>query len=334
MSGRLGYVPLWRAWLRKYPEQDIARAFQLLDAVGLPEHATRRADALSGQLQSRTDTLYGLVRDRTEPLLARMAVPVGDALLMRLPEGFLLVPAEDALLVLHMYDSGGRLEPGTVAVIQALLREGDTVLDVGANVGLIALPAARYVGPTGRVIAVEPVRRLAGLLRRSLALNGLEGTVTLHHCAAGEVPGTAELHVGAVYGHSSLLALPDSTGSETVEVRTMDDLVPPGTRIRLAKIDVEGFEPEVWRGMGRILSENPDMAALVEFGPEHLRRAGIGAEGWMAAFTGAGFTAYEVDEVTGAVRPARPLPALAAVSSINLLMLRQPVEAYPALRLA
>ena len=48
LCGRLGYVPLWRAWLRKYPEGDIARAFALLDAVGLPEHATRRADALSG----------------------------------------------------------------------------------------------------------------------------------------------------------------------------------------------------------------------------------------------------------------------------------------------
>ena len=49
LCGRLGYVPAWRAWLRKFPPEDIARAFDLLDAVGLPGFATRRADALVGR---------------------------------------------------------------------------------------------------------------------------------------------------------------------------------------------------------------------------------------------------------------------------------------------
>ena len=53
LCGRLGYVPAWRAWLRMYPEADIARAFELLDAVGLPDFATRRADALSGGQRQR-----------------------------------------------------------------------------------------------------------------------------------------------------------------------------------------------------------------------------------------------------------------------------------------
>jgi len=53
LCGRLGYVPLWRVWTRRYPETDIARAFELLGRVGLGEFATRRADALSGGQRQR-----------------------------------------------------------------------------------------------------------------------------------------------------------------------------------------------------------------------------------------------------------------------------------------
>jgi phosphonate transport system ATP-binding protein len=54
LSGRLGYVPLWRAFLRRFPEADVARAFELLDAVGLgADFATRRADKLSGGQRQR-----------------------------------------------------------------------------------------------------------------------------------------------------------------------------------------------------------------------------------------------------------------------------------------
>jgi len=63
LCGRLGYVPAWRAWLRKFPPEDIARAFDLLDAVGLPNFATRRADALSGGQRQRVGIARAIMQE-------------------------------------------------------------------------------------------------------------------------------------------------------------------------------------------------------------------------------------------------------------------------------
>lgn len=62
LCGRLGYVPLWRVWTRRYPEEDIARAFALLDRVGLADFATRRADALSGGQRQRVGIARALMQ--------------------------------------------------------------------------------------------------------------------------------------------------------------------------------------------------------------------------------------------------------------------------------
>jgi phosphonate transport system ATP-binding protein len=63
LSGRLGYMPAWKAWLRKFSPEDIRTAFELLDAVGLGEFATRRADQLSGGQRQRVGIARALMQD-------------------------------------------------------------------------------------------------------------------------------------------------------------------------------------------------------------------------------------------------------------------------------
>lgn len=53
LCGRLGYVPVWKAWLRKFPQQDIDSAYELLETVGLSDFANQRADRLSGGQRQR-----------------------------------------------------------------------------------------------------------------------------------------------------------------------------------------------------------------------------------------------------------------------------------------
>src|SRR5882672_6052437 len=63
LCGRLGYVAVWRAWLRKFPPEDVDRAFQLLDAVGLGDFATQRADQLSGGQRQRVGIARALMQE-------------------------------------------------------------------------------------------------------------------------------------------------------------------------------------------------------------------------------------------------------------------------------
>ena len=65
LSGRLGYVSSWQAWRRKFPPEDIRKAFELLDTVGLSGFAHRRADALSGGQRQRVGIARAVMQEPT-----------------------------------------------------------------------------------------------------------------------------------------------------------------------------------------------------------------------------------------------------------------------------
>jgi phosphonate transport system ATP-binding protein len=65
LSGRLGYVSAWQAWRRKFPLEDIRRAYELLDTVGLAGFAHQRADALSGGQRQRVGIARAVMQEPT-----------------------------------------------------------------------------------------------------------------------------------------------------------------------------------------------------------------------------------------------------------------------------
>jgi FkbM family methyltransferase len=270
---------------------------------------------------------------RLEKLLQTRAISLGDEVLARSPFGWLLLPSEDLRLVAAMLETGGSLEPGTVTVVQALLEPNDLAIDVGAHVGTLAIAMARSVAPHGRVLAVEPTPRTAKLLRRTCNLTSLEQIIQVQESAIGAKDGRAKLAIGVTSGHNSLLPLAEATDSVEVRIQPLDALVPAGNRPALVKIDAEGFELEVWRGMERLLREAPDLAVIIEFGPSHLVRAGVTIEAWFEALTAPGFTPWEIDEASGTIRPLRS-SGLQDVFSMNLLLLRNLPSHWPRLRVA
>ena len=257
-------------------------------------------------------------------ILSRQHVPLADEFdAVHTPKGWMVVPREEFRSLVHLADGSAYHEPGTLHVIETLLKPGDVVIDVGAHIGLITTPMARKVGPEGRVLSLEPFPRSAEALRRSVALNGVADQVSLHVNAAAETAKTAQLFTGATGMMASLYPDEPSQPSITVETVRLDDLVAPGGRVDLVKIDAEGAELAVLRGMRRIIAENEQVLVIAELGPSHLVRTGGTVQAWLATFEDLGFAAaFEIDDEALGLRPLRSAKQLEAVYSLNLLFAR------------
>ncbi|MBU8540743.1 FkbM family methyltransferase [Falsiroseomonas tokyonensis] len=176
----------------------------------------------------------------------------------------LIVPVQDFIgAAVHSF---GDLDPKVTWVVRRILRPGDTALDIGANLGLVAVAMADAVGPQGRVEAFEPQPRFAALARRSAALNGFRH-LTIHDVALGRRDATVQLHIprhnkgtasiARVEGAEDVIEVPQRAAGAMLASLGLGP-------IRLLKIDVEGYEPEVLGGAEAYLRRNPPDAILFE----------------------------------------------------------------------
>ncbi|HVL66634.1 MAG TPA: FkbM family methyltransferase [Vicinamibacterales bacterium] len=221
------------------------------------------------------------------------------ALLRNTPQRFRPISVEGLQLTLDItnytasfrYFHGVPYEPGLTALVAAL-RPGDVFVDVGANVGLFALIAARRVFPGGRVIAFEPHPRARLEMLELLARNGVAGMVEVVEAAASDVPqGSARLFLtddsvlSTLNPQESPLAADFAfTDSIDVELTTVDSWLQrrgvEAVSLRLVKIDVEGCEDAVVRGMAATLRAAPRLVVACETSPDSaadrlLREAGF-----------------------------------------------------------
>jgi FkbM family methyltransferase len=145
-----------------------------------------------------------------------------------------------------------------------LVRPGDCVWDVGANVGQYAGRLAELVGSAGRVVAIEPSPASCAELEKLRASAG--PWLAVRQLALGEHDGEAVFSMeGGATGDRNHLAHPGQAGDVRVRVARADSLLVEGERVpNVIKIDVEGFEGEVLQGMDALLSRRELRAVFVE----------------------------------------------------------------------
>ncbi|MGE3174324.1 MAG: FkbM family methyltransferase [Planctomycetota bacterium] len=163
--------------------------------------------------------------------------------------------------VAHHMRTVGFWEWWITRAIADCMRPGTICVDVGANAGYFA---ALFAALGARdVVAIEPNAALAARLRRTAALNGWP--LRVYETAVADAPGTANLFVEGEdnLGGACLVARANERTTE-VPVTTLDALLGDLAPIQVIKIDCEGSEPRIWRGMQGVIAQNPDVHVFAE----------------------------------------------------------------------
>ncbi len=156
------------------------------------------------------------------------------------------------------------------------VKPGQVTVDVGANHGYYTLLLADLVGPQGKVHAFEPNPRLAELLGLNIAVNGFWHVAEARVEALGDRDGeTARFVVPLRDPKNAHLVRPGQRLPEDLDaarlavhevpLASLDEAVPG--RADFLKIDVEGAEEAVWRGMQRLIARSPGIGIVMEFNP-------------------------------------------------------------------
>jgi FkbM family methyltransferase len=195
--------------------------------------------------------------------------------------------------------STGLWEEGQAQLFARLARPGETVLDVGANIGCHTVALSQIVGEAGKVLAFEPQMAMFNLLNANIVLNHCRNVLPFR-LAAGS--GAAKARMGPVsyddflpFGSLGLQNQPGGAG-ESVDVVRLDDLLPTlelgAAPVSLIKIDVQAHELFVLKGAEALLRrERPSIS--FEAAPFWMRKAGYDWREILELLRGLGYSFYD-----------------------------------------
>lgn len=228
----------------------------------------RRLRTLAATRAQRLSLLTASALQHTDPL-----AELGRTVEVETTFARLLLDADDEWITPALVATQG-WEPGETALLGERIKPAMTFLDIGAHVGYFTCLAARLVGPRGLVLAFEPSPRNYELLLANVWRNGFFNVVCFPW-AIGAEPGIVDLHYSSTNtGDHRVYASEPGRRSTPVRVAALDSIDALRPPVDIVKIDVQGAEEAVIRGMSEMLRGSPSVLVTAEFWPAGLRRFG------------------------------------------------------------
>lgn len=193
----------------------------------------------------------------------------------------------------HSYVIDGIERSGYYEFLQEHLRpyikEGDTVIDAGANIGYFTVMLSKLVGEKGTVHAFEPEAYNYNLLQYNIELNNCKNVIT-HNMALSDKESKGKLYISdeCMGMHRMYESKYCSMDTQDVAVSTLDSIIGE-QKISFIKLDVEGYEYKVLRGAEKLLGFNPKMRIWMEFVVEGVIEAGGDPQEVLKFLTDRGF---------------------------------------------
>jgi len=189
----------------------------------------------------------------------------------------------------RVYVKRGVHEEATTELFKNVVKEGDVIVDMGANIGYFTLLAARLVGKSGKVYAFEPEPRNLYYLLKNIEINKYDNIVAVQK-AVSDKKGKTTLYLCPYdSGHHTInqyegikAYAPHLVGDKKdfveVETITLDDFLKDERKVNVIKMDVEGAEALVLSGMDNLIRGNANLKMFVEFFPLLIRKMGNSPE--------------------------------------------------------
>ncbi|HEY3135904.1 MAG TPA: FkbM family methyltransferase [Blastocatellia bacterium] len=201
--------------------------------------------------------------------------------------------SEDILSDLILSNS---FEPLETEVITSMIKSGNVVLDIGANIGYYTLIFARLVGREGKVFAFEPDPANFRLLEMNVKANGFDNVVLVQK-AVSDMTGKCSLYLcESNKGMHRIYRSRYCKRSIEIESIRLDDLfVHSCDRIDFVKIDAEGSEWAVFQGMPLLLKRCEHLTMMTEFAPYAIKEFGLEPLEYLSLLEDLGFQLYQLD---------------------------------------
>lgn len=209
---------------------------------------------------------------RLKNLITKIFIPKPTGpILIRTIYGFYIIctdPVNDKGVEKPLYFTG-TYEAGTLGVIRSCLKKGDAFIDVGANIGLMSIFAARIV-EKGTVYSFEPLLETFAVLQKNIEINNIHN-VKAYNIALSDTRGKSIIYTNPYAGKGSTSFIKPSEQDDVKEYKVMterlDDFLEtnPLSNLKMLKIDVEGWELHVLKGVKRLLKSSNAPIICVEY---------------------------------------------------------------------